>query len=422
MNSFVDIRHPERIYESEPLPAWTYLNAELLELEYERVILSSWQFVCHQNQVREAGDFATLDLWRDSIIVMRGRDGALRAFQNACRHRGAKLLDGDGTCKHRITCPYHAWSYQLDGRLAAVPSEKTFPGLDKSQLGLKELELEVFCGLVFVRIAGLDGSRWGPSIAEQWGELARELAPYRIEEMVPATSEQLGGFQISEEWACNWKVALDNYLDNYHVPFGHPGLNRLMDNQLSCTMNRHGVSFSKSVIRERESPVWSERAYQRLAPRTFDFMPEDARATWVFGFMPVNIGFDVFPDSMDIFQILPKGPTKCVIRTPLFVRPDERREAKAMRYLANRINAQIGHEDKALCQRVQAGLSSYNYQPGPLSEYEMPVKDMHARIRAACPVVTQKERPMDGMLRRLNDTLLSVAQPADRNPAIAAIA
>src|SRR5882724_11662619 len=154
MNSFVDIRHPERIYETEPMPAWTYLSAELLELEYERVILPSWQFVCHQNQVREAGDFATLDLMRDSIIVMRGRDGALRAFQNACRHRGSKLLDGEGTCKHRITCPYHAWSYQLDGRLAGVPSEKTFPGLDKSQLGLKELELEVFCGLVFVRIIG----------------------------------------------------------------------------------------------------------------------------------------------------------------------------------------------------------------------------------------------------------------------------
>jgi phenylpropionate dioxygenase-like ring-hydroxylating dioxygenase large terminal subunit len=401
MNSFVDIRHPERIYATEPLPAWTYLNAELLELEYERVILPSWQFVCHVNQVKETGDFATLDLWRDSIIVMRGKDGDLRAFQNACRHRGAKLLDGDGTCKHRITCPYHAWSYQLDGRLAAVPSEKTFPGLDKTQLGLKELELEVFCGLVFVRIAGN-----GPSIAEQWGDLAKELAPYRIEEMVPAPAQQDGSMLVSEEWGCNWKVALDNYLDNYHVPFGHPGLHRLMDNELACTINRHGVSFSKSMIREKESHVWSERAYQRLAPRAFAGMPEEARTTWVFGFMPVNIGFDVFPDSMDIFQILPKGPTKCVIRTPLFVRPDTRREAKVMQFLANRINTQIGHEDKELCERVQAGLSSHNYQPGPLSEYEMPVKDMHARLREACPVVTLKDRPMDGTLRRLNQDML----------------
>jgi phenylpropionate dioxygenase-like ring-hydroxylating dioxygenase large terminal subunit len=89
------------------------------------------------------------------------------------------------------------------------------------------------------------------------------------------------------------------------------------------------------------------------------------------------------------------------------VRPDARREAEAMRFLAWRINTQIGHEDKALCERVQAGLSSHNYQPGPLSEYEMPVKDMHARLREACPVVTLKERPMDGTLRRLNQDMLA---------------
>ena len=92
-----------------------------------------------------------------------------------------------------------------------------------------------------------------------------------------------------------------------------------------------------------------------------------------------------------------------------------------MRFLANRINLQIGHEDKELCERVQAGLSSYNYQPGPLSEYEMPVKDMHARLRAACPVVTQKDRPIDGTLRRLNEKLLA-GQPANSNSASAAMA
>ena len=93
-----------------------------------------------------------------------------------------------------------------------------------------------------------------------------------------------------------------------------------------------------------------------------------------------------------------------------------------MQFLANRINMQIGHEDKALCERVQAGLSSYQYQPGPLSDYEMPVKDMHARLRAACPVVTLKERPMDGSVRRLNQAMLSGDQPAKSASAIAAMA
>lgn len=87
-----------------------------------------------------------------------------------------------------------------------------------------------------------------------------------------------------------------------------------------------------------------------------------------------------------------------------------------MQYLANRINTQIGHEDKELCERVQAGLSSHNYQPGPLSEYEMPVKDMHARIRTACPVVTLEERPMDGTLRRINQEMLDEGRSLTRAP------
>ncbi len=170
MNTFTDFRHAERITTVKPLPAWAYLSPELLELEYERVILPSWQFVCHQNELPAAGDYVTLDLWRDSVIVMRGSDGHLRAFQNACRHRGARLLDGNGHCERHITCPYHAWSYELEGQLARVPAERTFQSLDKLSLGLREFELETFLGLVFVRVAG-----GGPSLNSVLGELARGL-------------------------------------------------------------------------------------------------------------------------------------------------------------------------------------------------------------------------------------------------------
>lgn len=397
MNTYTDLKHAQRLQSSQPLPAWAYLSPELLELEYERAILPSWQFVCHQNQLRAAGDYVVLDLWRDSVIVMRGDDGRLRAFQNACRHRGAKLLDaGSGRCERQLTCPYHAWSYALDGGLRRVPAEHSFRSLDKGRLGLREFELEVFHGLVFVRIAG-----GGPTLAELLADLSPRLEPYRIEEMVPAE-----GVPVSEHWDCNWKVALDNYLDNYHVPYGHPGLHRLMDNELACTINAHGVSFSVSRLRERESRAWSERMYQRLSPRAFAGMPEPARTTWLFCFMPINIGIDVFPDSIDIFQVLPTGPATTEVRVPLFVRPDSSRELRAVRWLANRINTQIGHEDRVLCERVQAGLSGHRYAPGPLSEYEMPVKDVHERLRAACPVLGLERRPLEGSLRRLNQQML----------------
>ena len=397
MNTFTDFRHAERIQNVKPLPAWAYLSPELQELEYERVILPSWQFVCHHNQLLAPGDFSTLDLWRDSVIVIRGNDGLLRAFQNACRHRGARLLDGHGSCSRQISCPYHAWSYEFEGQLARVPSERSFQDLDKSLLGLRELELEVFCGLVFVRI--IPG---GPSLASVMGELAEELAPYRIEDMVPATQTQ-----PVARWNCNWKVALDNYLDNYHVPYGHPGLHRLMDNELSCTINTHGVSYSRSSLRERQSPNWSEGMYQRLAPQAFAGLPANVRTSWMFCFMPVNIGFDVFPDGMSLFQVLPAGPGTTELRVPLFLRPDASRETRAVRYIAGRINAQINHEDQLLCERVQSGLSGHRYAAGPLSDFEMPVRDMHDRLRAACPVLGLEQRPAEGSLRRLNDEMLA---------------
>ena len=133
--SIADEEAGRRLRPARGLPAWTYRNPELLELEYERVILPSWQFVCHENQLRMPGDFATLELKRDPVLVVRDEDGALRGFLNVCRHRGTRLLDGTGSCRARIACPYHGWTYGLDGRLLAVPAERTFPGIYKIEKG-----------------------------------------------------------------------------------------------------------------------------------------------------------------------------------------------------------------------------------------------------------------------------------------------
>jgi AcrR family transcriptional regulator/nitrite reductase/ring-hydroxylating ferredoxin subunit len=109
------------------LPTWTYTSDEMLDLEYERLILPSWQFACHVSQVKEPGAFATLDLMRDSIIVIRDREGELHAFKNVCRHRGTRLLEGHGTCRSAIVCPYHGWTYGLDGSCAPSPRRARSP-------------------------------------------------------------------------------------------------------------------------------------------------------------------------------------------------------------------------------------------------------------------------------------------------------
>jgi phenylpropionate dioxygenase-like ring-hydroxylating dioxygenase large terminal subunit len=381
------------------LPAWTYRNPEMVDLEHQRLIVPSWQFACHVSEVAEPGRYAVFDLMRDSIVVVRGRDGELRGFQNVCRHRGARLVDEAGSCRGLITCPYHGWSYGLDGSLAGVPSDASFPGLDKADYGLNRVDLEVFHGLVFVRIAGD-----GPGVAEMWGELADLIAPYGIEEMVPSDQSR------TEVWESNWKVAVDNNLENYHVPIGHPGYHRMLDSDLMGFMNEHGVAGSKSVLRDQPSSNPTERLYQELAPAAHDHLGEEERRTWQFFSMPPNIGIDVYPDSMDVFQILPLGPETCAVRTMVYARAGAEREERILQYLNSRINRQVGAEDKDLSERVQKGLAAHGYQPGPLSAIEHCIHDFHDRVRAAIPAAALDEEPAPGTLAQVDEALRQAAE------------
>jgi len=373
------------------LPAWTYRSEELLELEYEGLFRPSWQFVCHISQVARPRDFVTFDMLRDPVMVMRGDDGQLRAFMNVCRHRGTKLADGAGSC------PYHGWTYDTAGALVGRPAEETFAGSDRRELGLRPIEHEVICGLVFVRIVP-----GGPSLREMWSDTLPLIEPYRLEEMVPL------GEPWVETWSCNWKIGVDNNLENYHVPIGHPGYNRLLESDMAGFINRHGVAGSRSVLRtEPLSRLWSERMYQQLAPRLNADLPPQARNSWLFFTMPPAIGLDVYGDTMDLFQFMPRTAQTCTVRYPIFVRPGATREMKVLRYLNFRINRQVTLEDRFLSERVQHGLNSNAFSFGPLSTWEHCIHDFHDRVRAACPVTRLRQMPSDGTLRQVNARMLA---------------
>ena len=198
------------------LPAWVYSHPALTALEIERVLMPSWQIVCHVNSIPRPGDYETFDLGPESVFVLRDKDGSIKAFHNVCRHRGARLLDGAGTCAATITCPYHGWSYRQDGGLVGVPLRDTFPGLERAEHSLRPVRVDTALGFVFVCLAGDP-----PPVAKTWGKLAEELAPYRFEDMVPLAPIS------TDVWNVDWKIAMDNYLESYHVPIGHPGLYRM---------------------------------------------------------------------------------------------------------------------------------------------------------------------------------------------------
>lgn len=377
------IRKAEPAPAPRALPAWTYSHPEMTRLEIERVLEPSWQIVCHANAIPKPGDFATFDLGPNGVVALRDSQGGIRAFHNVCRHRGARILEGSGHCPGAIVCPYHGWSYRLSGELRGIPERDSFPGLERSQWGLKPVRSQVAFGFVFVCLAGDP-----PPVEEVWGDLARELDPYRLAEMQPL------GPPYIEHWNCDWKIAMDNYLESYHVPIGHPGLFRMFTPDYEDqVLLPSGVARGISRLREQPSSRFSERLYQRLVVPTAVELPEERRRRWSFYSMLPNLGLDVFPEQMDFFQVLPRGPGKCTIRGGSFAHPDSRREMRLLRYLGARINRQVQREDELLCTRVQRGLGSRSYEPGPLSGLESCMLQFHDLLRRRIPEVRQPRAP-----------------------------
>jgi phenylpropionate dioxygenase-like ring-hydroxylating dioxygenase large terminal subunit len=374
---------PARAAETS-LPAWIYSDPGFFELERERVFRQAWQVVCHVNDVPSSGDFHTLEFLNERVLTVRGEDGEVRSFHNVCRHRAARVLDGpSGNCGHRLVCPYHAWSYRLDGTLAGVPKWQGFEDLDLASHGLVQLEQEIFLGFVFIRFApGL------PGVAEMMAPYAAELAPCRFEEMVPQGRVTLRMREV------NWKNVADNYADGMHIPIAHPGLTRLFGPSYAIEA-KPWVDKMSGVLQGGALSSWSERLYQVLLPEA-EHLPAERRRLWAYYKLWPNVAFDVYPDQVDFMQFIPVSPTQTLIREIAYVLPDEDRRMKAARYLNWRINRQVNLEDKALIERVQDGMGSSSYTSGPLSRHEVCLAAFARRLRSLIPEANLERPPGAG--------------------------
>ncbi|HEX8380994.1 MAG TPA: aromatic ring-hydroxylating dioxygenase subunit alpha [Allosphingosinicella sp.] len=368
------------------LPGWIYRDPESFEVEMDRVIRPSWQVICHAREIPQPGDWRTIDYLGESIIAVRGEDGSVRAFSNVCRHRGSRLVSGGGGCSRRLTCPYHAWTYALDGRLIGVPQKGDYPGLDPSALGLLPIELEDWRGFLFVRL-----EPGGPTVAEMMAPHEPEIAPYRFEEM-----EALGRVTLRPR-AVNWKNVADNYSDGLHIPVAHPGLTRLFGRGYAISAGEHVDRMSGDLV-ERPSANPSESAYQRLLPPV-PHLPEQMQRRWLYFKLWPNVAFDIYPDQMDFMQFLPVSATETVIREISYALPDGRREMKAARYLNWRINRRVNEEDTALIEGVQQGMASRRYVPGTLGESEVCLRSFARKLRRLIPEANLHRPPKAGWSR-----------------------
>jgi phenylpropionate dioxygenase-like ring-hydroxylating dioxygenase large terminal subunit len=371
------------------LPGWLYHDHEFFEAEKRTFLRAAPQVVCHESEIAEPGEWRSLEYLGESVIVVRGDDGEVRAFANLCRHRGSRLVDGPGGCAKVLTCPYHAWSYSRDGRLVGVPHRNEYPGLRAEDHGLFPVALEGWHGFLFVTLAS-----GAPPVAEMMAPYETEVAPYRFEDL-----RVIGRVTIRPR-PLNWKTIADNYSDHLHIPIGHPGLTRLFERNYRIEAKEH-VDRMEGDLVEKESANLSERAYQRILPKV-EHLPESHQRKWLYYKLFPNVAFDIYPDQVDFMQFLPVSATDTVIREISYAIPDDRREMRAARHLNWRINRRVNAEDTELIARVQLGMQSASYRPGPLGTSEVCLRSFAQKLRRLIPEARLEQAPAPGWSRLAN--------------------
>ena len=368
------------------LPGWLYFDEEFFAAEKKAFLRQAPQVVCHQSDIPNPGDWRSLEYLGESVIVIRGDDGVARAFANVCRHRGSRLVDGEAGCAKVLTCPYHAWSYGRDGRLVGVPHRHEYPGLRTEDHGLFPLPLETWRGFLFVTL-----EPGAPPVAEMMAPYDAEVAPYRFEAL-----QAIGRVTLRPR-PLNWKTIADNYSDHLHIPVGHPGLTRLFARNYRIEAEAH-VDRMEGDLVEKESANPSERAYQKILPRV-DHLPESHQRKWLYYKLFPNVAFDIYPDQVDFMQFLPVSATETVIREISYALPDDRREMRIARHLNWRINRQVNAEDTELITRVQLGMQSPHYVPGPLGTSEVCLRSFARKLRRMIAEARLERPPPPGWSR-----------------------
>lgn len=197
-------------YNKEPskslsLRADAYTEGRWFDADLKAVVAKTWQWVCHVEKTRDAGSYITVEVAGNPIAIVRDKSGELRAFYNVCKHRAHELLSGEGTTT-RIMCPYHAWVYKLDGQLARAPHTENLHDFDTGDICLDQVQVEEFCGFVFVN---LDPN--ATSLSAQSGNLETEVRHW-----APDVDQLTFGHRLTYDIKSNWKNVVDNFLECYH--------------------------------------------------------------------------------------------------------------------------------------------------------------------------------------------------------------
>jgi phenylpropionate dioxygenase-like ring-hydroxylating dioxygenase large terminal subunit len=331
-------------YDSDParsmsLRAEAYTDPRWAEVDLQAIFARSWQWICHVEKLREPGSYVSAMVAGLPIAVVRGRDGELRAFYNVCKHRAHELLAGSGTTG-AIVCPYHAWTYGLDGQLKAARRADAMPTFDKSGICLDQVQVEEFGGMVYVN---LDPT--APLLREQAADLAAEIARW-----APDVAELTHAKRLTYDIGSNWKNVIDNFLECYHCHVAHKEFVDLVD------MDTYEV---------RTHGIWSSHFAEagKHANAAYDVSGASVTEHAVWWLWP-NTCLLRYPGrgNFMVLQVVPAGPERTLETWDFFFETAEleRAEIESVQYIDDVLQVQ----DITIVESVQRGMRTPAFDQG----------------------------------------------------------
>lgn len=344
--------------DARAMPPSVYTSPEFLQREIETIFSREWLCVGRSSGLANPGDYVTCDLAGQPVVVLRDREGQIRAFSNVCLHRMSTLLEGTGNARV-IVCPYHAWTYGLDGKLRGAPFMAQTTGFCKHDYALPEIRCEEWLGWIYIT---LDRDR--PAVASELGALERMIAPYRMENYVEC-------FRETHVWDTNWKVLAENFMESYHLPVCHAdtvgGHSKL--EEMECppglpAFNYHWITKEASL------------AIGNAHPSNTRLEGHWRKTTALLTLYPSHL-ITLTPGYFWYLSLHPKGTGQVAITFGGGLSPEFMEDPKAQDYVASlkALLDEVNLEDRGCTEKVFRGLSAGSARPGHLSYLERPIYD-----------------------------------------------
>lgn len=354
------------------LPRTAYVDQEWFDREVAAIFEAQWFAVGRVEEIPGPGDFLVVEVLGESILVARGHDGALRAFVNLCRHRGSRLspatgkpaqpeVGPSGSFRGSIQCPYHAWTYSLDGRLRAAPYLDD-EELNKSDLPLHAVGIETWAGFVWIHL----GRDPAPSITDHLEDAPRYLASYPLADLRVTT-------RIVYQVEANWKAIVENYNECYHCGPVHPELVELVP--LFKTKGGADVDWEAGV--PHRAGAWTFTSTGTTNRQPFPGLTDEEKVRHKGQLIYPNLMLSVAADHVVAFTLFPQGPDATVIVCDFLFHVDEIGREGFDPDDAVSFWDVVNRQDWGICEQVQRGMSSRRFETGfyaPMEDYSMDIR------------------------------------------------